>query len=143
MTLYKLLEEIAQRGIAKKLINYSCAGSSLYEVNARSVKDYPLLFSSPTGSHTVTRDTTTFSLTLSYVDRLEKDSINDIQTFSVAVENLKDIIATIEQIEGVVAISDSYRIYNFTETERMSDRVAGAYAQLNITVVNDEVCPSE
>lgn len=143
MTLYALLERIAQYGKKRKLINYSCAGSSIYEINPHSIKEYPILFSSPTGNHRVTVDTTTFSITLTYMERLEKDSINDIQIYSVAVENLKDIIRGIAEIYGVIAVSDEYRIYNFIETERMEDRVAGAYAQIEITVSNEDICPED
>lgn len=143
MTLYEILDKISKTGIKKKLINYAATGLSLYEVNGHTVKDYPLLFSCPNGGHQATRDTTTYNITLTVADRLEKDSQNDLQIFSYSIEILKDLITAIRDIEGVVDVSERYRITNFTETEKFSDRLAGAYAQIEITVINDEVCTSE
>lgn len=140
MTLQTLLYNISEYGISRKIINYSAAGTSIYELNNQNVKNYPILFASPTGTHTVGKDTTTFSLTLYYIDRLLTDSSNDVEVFSTAVEVLKSIIVGIDNMDGVVGVSDSYSVTNFTDTEVMSDRCAGAYATVDITVLNDSIC---
>lgn len=143
MTLEQLMYRIAQYGIKKKLINYSAAGSSLYQLNTSTIKKYPVLFTSPTGSHTVNTDLTRFTLTLFYLDRLSTDNANDISIFSIAVEVLKDLIRGISEIEGIVAVSEEYTITNFTETERLNDKLAGAYTTIEIVVSNDYICEQD
>lgn len=143
MTLQSLLYAISEYGIGRKIINYSAAGSSLYDLNGKEINNYPLLFTSPTGTHLANRNTTTYSITLYYIDRLLADSSNDISIFSTAIEQLKNIIAGVAELDGVVSISDEYSIQNFTDTEVLDDRCAGAFATIDITIVNGEVCPQE
>ena len=140
MTLESLLYNIGKVAIRNKVINYAAAGSSIYELNADTITDYPILFASPTGQHEVRTNTTDFEITLYYLDRLLQDSSNDVQIFSTAVEQLKFMLRVIEEIEGVVEIGENYTISNFTETESMNDRVAGAYATVTITVMNVSEC---
>lgn len=137
MTLKILLKEIGEMGKAQKLINFSAAGTSLDQINGMEVKWYPLLFSSPTGTHTVAENTTTFEITLYYIDRLLTDYSNDIDIFSSAIENLKNLINGIKTIPGVLDVVDNYTIRNFASTEKMNDSLAGAYAQVRIMVAND------
>lgn len=143
MTLQKLINEIAIRAIKQKIVNSSGAGSDVYLLNGMTIKDYPILYTSPTGSHSVTKNTTEFSITLYYLDRLLNDSSNELDVLSTAVEELKNIVLNIEKIPGVVGVSDEYQITNFTETEAMNDRVAGAYTQLMVEVKNETICPEE
>lgn len=140
MTLQSLLYAISEYCITRKIINYSAAGASIYEIGVKDIKDYPILFTSPSGSHTANRNTTTYSITLYYIDRLLTDSSNDIDILSTAIEQLKSIIAGIETFEDVISVSDEYRINNFTDTETFNDRCAGAYATIEITIINDELC---
>lgn len=143
MTLESLLYNIGKVAIRNKVINYAAAGSSIYELNADTITDYPILFASPTGQHEVRTNTTDFEITLYYLDRLLQDSSNDVQIFSTAVEQLKFMLRVIEEIEGVVEIGENYTISNFTETESMNDRVAGAYATVTITVMNVSECDTD
>ena len=143
MTLEHLLHSIANYGISRKIINYSAAGSSIADLNNKSVREYPILFTAPTGSHSVTRDTTQFTLTLYYIDRLEEDSSNDIAIYSTAIEQLKNIITGIGEIDGVIDVSEEYSIENFIDTETLSDRCAGAYSTIEIITLNDVICPDE
>lgn len=140
MTLERLLYNISDLGIRSKVINYAAAGSSIYELNALQIKDYPLLFLSPTGQHEVRENTTDYEITLYYLDRLLGDSSNDVQIFSTAIEQVKLMLRNIEHIAGVIEVSETYSISNFTETESMNDRVAGAYATATITVANIGEC---
>lgn len=140
MNLKSLLKAIGEMGFRQKLVNYSAAGTSLDQINGMEVEWYPLLFSSPTGSHTVMQNTTTYDITLYYIDRLLTDYSNDIDIFSSAIENLKNIINGIKDIPGVLEVMDSYVIRNFTNTEKMNDSLAGAYAQIRIKVANDDLC---
>ena len=140
MTLKTLVDNIGMMGKAQKLIGYSCAGTSLDQINAMTIDWYPLLFTSPTGNHTVMQNTTTYEITLYYLDRLLEDYSNDLEIFSAAVENLKNLITGIRDIPGVVDVIDNYAIRNFTYTEKMNDSLAGAYATVRVKVVNEDIC---
>lgn len=140
MTLERLLIEIGGIGIDDRLINFSAAGSSIYQLNDMTVKDYPILYISPTGTHTITENITSYALTLFYIDRLLEDSSNDVDIHSTAIEVLKNIIRKIDRLDDVVYVSDEYSIQLFTETEKMKDRVNGAYATITVDILNTEIC---
>ena len=143
MNLRILLKEIGELAKEQKLVGFSAAGTSLDQINGMEIAWYPVLFNSPTGSHMVYQNTTTYDITLYYLDRLLEDYSNDIDIYSSAIENLKNIINGIKDIPGVVQVNDGYTIRNFTNTEKMNDRLAGAYAQVRVQVVNDTVCVDE
>lgn len=140
MNLKKLLKDIGKMGISQRCCNFSAAGTSLDQMNPKSVDYYPILFNSPTGNHRVRENTTEYEITLYWIDRLLEDSSNDIDIFSNSIEQLKNIIIGIRTINGVVDVSDEYTIKNFTSTEAMNDRVAGSYATIQVTVANDTIC---
>lgn len=143
MNLRILLKNIGELAEKQKLVNFSAAGTSLDQLNGMEITWYPVLFSSPTGPHLVMQNTTRFELTLYYIDRLLTDYSNDIDIFSSAVENLKNIITGIKDLPGVVEIEDGYVIRNFTNTEKMNDSLAGAYATIRVKVINDTICVDE
>lgn len=124
---------------AQKLVNFSAAGASLGEINPLNVDWYPLFFIIPAGDHVVRDNTTSFSLTLYHVSRLLEDNSNTIDIFSSSIENLKNIIIGARGIPGVVDVEDSYTVRNFMP-EKMDDRLAGAYANVRITVSNEDIC---
>ena len=68
MTLKQLIDAIAKLAIDQKCIQYSAAGTSIYQLNPKSVDAYPVLFQSPTGEHIVTDNYTTYSITLYYLN---------------------------------------------------------------------------
>lgn len=142
MTLLELCRELGEMAKAQELVNYSAAGSSLGELNPLSVDWYPLFFIIPSGTHTVYEDTTRYDLTLYHIDRLLEDNTNTIDVFSSAIENLKNILIGARSIPGVVDVEETYTIRNFMP-EKQNDRLAGAYAQVRITVVNDDLCYEE
>ena len=141
MTLQSLLYAITETAIKQKLIQYAAAGSDIYKLNSLTVVDWPVLFASPTGSHTVGDNTTEYEITLYYLDRLLQDGSNDIEIESVAIEGLKNLIKWIAQIQGVVEVQQEYDIRNFTETEAFSDACAGAWATIRIKTLNAIICP--
>lgn len=140
MTLEDLLYKIGETAIKNKIINFSAVGGDIYDLNVENIKDYPVLFASPTGSHQVRENTTDYEVTFYFLDRLLSDSVNDVQIYSTAIEQLKLILNMVENMKGVLDVSDDYDIQNFTETERMNDRVAGAFSTVNITVKNENEC---
>ena len=137
MTLNALIQIIGRQAIKNKLVNWFGGGANVYDINNNEVRDYALLFFSPTGTHTSTTNYTTYSVTMFYMDRLSDDNSNDIQIFSAGIEVLKRIVKDIENLDDVLSVSDEINLNNFTETEKMTDRVAGAYATFDITVAND------
>lgn len=141
MTLQNLIDTIARFGIQNKIINCSMAGSSIYDINGDTIDGYPLLFTSPTGTHRVERDTTTYEITLYYLDRLVQDRSNEMNVLSTAVEALKNIIWGIANLDGIVDVTESLNIRNVTETEVFADAVAGAYVTFEVKVLNAFTCP--
>lgn len=143
MTLEMTITSIAKFGIQHKIINSSYAGPDVYQLNSGTINTYPVLFTSPTGTHRVEKDTTTYALTLYYLDRLLPDSSNEVEVLSTAVEALKNIIWGIAYLDGVVDVSDAIDIRNVIETEAFSDRLGGAYATIEVTTLNNFTCPVE
>lgn len=143
MTLKNLLTKISDLAIDEKIIHSTLAGTSLYSINPKNIEGYPVLFSSPTGNHIVEQYTTTFSLTLFYFDRLSEGDENDIDIYSAAVEELKNLIMRIEKMDGVLKVRDGYTITNFADTESFDDRLAGAYATIDVVTNNAYTCPDE
>ncbi len=144
MTLHSLLLRITETAIERKIINYAAATSDIYQVlNGMTIKDYPVLFVSPTGNHTVNENTTTFEVTLYFFDRLLQDHSNDVDVQSVAIEQLKNMVNWIKSLDGVVNVSDEYTVRNFIETEALSDECAGAWATIRIETLNAYTCPQD
>ena len=143
MTLKYLLNQISTTAINQKCIHYAAAGSDIYQLNALRVDSYPVLFTSPTGNHNINENTTTYSLTLYYLDRLTEDNSNDIDIQSAAIEQLKNMVRWIAVLNGVVSVSDEYEITNFIETDAFDDRLAGGYCTIDVEVLNNFICPEE
>ena len=139
MTLKELITNIGNMAIQQKLVNYFAAGSSLYSLNPENINFYPALFLSPTGNHQAYDNTTRYSITLYYIDRLLQDNSNDIDIYSSAIENLKNLVLGIASIDGVVETDRNYIIRNFNQ-EQMNDRLAGAYATIEIVTLNETEC---
>lgn len=141
MTLNSLLNSIGLIGINDKLVNWAGGGPSVYQAaNALTVKDYPFLFCSPTGTHRVEENWTTYNVTIFYVSRLLEDNSNEMDIQSTAAEVLKNIVKKISHIDGVVAVADEYTINVFIEYEKFTDRCTGAFCQLDISILNDTTC---
>lgn len=143
MNLETLLYEIAEYGIKNKIINSSMAAMSIYELNADNTKEYPVLFTAPTGAHRAYRNTTDYTLTLYYLDRLTRDNENGVNVLSTSIEQLKNLINGVRNIDGIVDVSEDYDIINFADTQGTSDNVAGSYATIKVTTINSERCDQE
>lgn len=139
MNLKTLLRNIGEMAKSQKLVNFSAAGASLAEINPLEVTWYPMFYAIPAGTHTITENTTTFSLTLYYIDRLLEDNSNEVDIFSSSIENLRNIINGIKGLPGVVEVESTYTMNNFMP-EKLNDRLCGSYANVRIMVVNDTLC---
>lgn len=140
MTLKYLIDAIAKLAIDEKLINFSAAGNDIYQLNGLAIDAYPALFTCPAGIHYVRENTTSYSITLFYIDRLLEDYSNELDIYSASIENLKNLILKIKDIEGVLDVENNYTIQNFQESEKMNDRVGGAFADIQI-ITSNTYCP--
>ena len=141
MTLETLIYNIGELALKNNLVNAYFAGGSLYELNAEIINEYPIIFLTPAGDHTVKENTTRFSLTIYYADRLWDDDRNETDICSAAIETLKNLMRQISYLDWVAYVQEEPAIRLFTETERMNDRVAGAYMQVWVEVLNASTCP--
>lgn len=140
MTLETLLTNIANVAINETIVHWAGAGADIYRLNGMTVKDYPAVFASPTGTHTAGENTTRYTITLYFLDRLLEDSSNDVTIMSTAIECLKNTVKAIEGIKGVVDVSTEYELENYIETEAFNDRLAGAWTTITVEVMNDTTC---
>lgn len=140
MTLELLIQILSDFGIKRNLVNWVSAGPSIYALNPAEIEDYPLFFISPTDSIDVKKNTTDYGLTIYFCDRLLEDNSNETQIYSTGIEALKNFLRQIKQIEGIVEVNYP-TIRLFTTSEKMQDRLAGAYTSAIITVLNESNCP--
>lgn len=140
MTLKALMVSLGQIAINDQACGWAGCGSSVYELNNLTIRDYPAFWCSPTGAHRVEQNYTTYTMSLFLIDRLLEGNDNDVDIQSAAVETMKNIIKKAAYLDGVVGISDEYVINIFVETERFKDRCSGIYATVEFSIVNDSVC---
>lgn len=140
MTLESLITAIGELAINEKLVHFAGAGGSIYEINDLTIRDYPLIYISPTGVHRVEDNITYYALTLFYIDRLTEDNSNGINIHSTGIEVLRNLILKIPDIEGVTDTASDYTVQLFVETERMKDRCNGAFATIEVGAINDIIC---
>lgn len=141
MTLEYLQYSIGEIALKNNLVNWYGTGGSLYEINGETVRDYPLVFITASGDHTVYENVTRYTLTIYYMDRLLDDNSNETNVHSVAVETLKNLYRQIPMISWVDGIQLDPRIRLFSEVEKMDDRVAGGYMTVWVDVLNPSTCP--
>lgn len=140
MTLKSLLDDIAKLAIRQKCIQYSAAGTSLYQLNPKNIDAYPVLFQSPTGDHTINENSITYEISLYYLDRLLEDNSNDIDIYSAAISQLQNIVKGIEEMPQVLKVNEGYTITNFSDVESFDDRLAGAFTSIEIVTEKNNVC---
>lgn len=142
ITLEQVEYIITELALKHNLVGSAFAGPSIYALNAEDIKEYPFIYISPTGSHTLKENTTRFTFTIFAVDRLLEDSSNEDNIGSVSVETIRNLHLQLKKLEFVTDIQDQVDVRLFTETERLSDRCAGAYATLWLEVLNSTTCAS-
>lgn len=142
MTLLELTDAIEDLALSSPIIHYADSGADVYDLNNRTVVDYPAVYIMPDGVHTVGKNTTQYHLTIFYIDRQTADNTNTEQVFSTGIRELSNLVRGIRDIEGVLAISDTASVQNFinTEQEKLSDVCAGAYIITTVIVSNDSAC---
>lgn len=139
MTLELLLNNLCDLGIRHNLVNYAAAGGSVYSLNSETIDAYPFFFFSPTEDIRIEKNFTTYGITVFYVDRLIGDNMNDTQVYSNGTLAIQNLMRQVKAMDGIVGVDD-YSIRVFSETEKMADKVNGAYARVNITTLNSYNC---
>lgn len=133
-----LIQDICQYAINNDLCNLSQGGTSLYEINFKEQKNYPIIFVSPSSVNSVGVNVVKYSFTIYYLDRLLKDNSNDIDILNSSNTVLQKLINIIRNFDYVLKVDDNYNITNFSDSSHLADCVAGGYVNLSITVQNTQ-----
>ena len=141
MTYLELATYIGQLAIGSKYFNFAAEGD-VYDLNDKTIRDYPALLVSGTGPHTDTGKFFRYRITLFYFDRLTADDSNSTQIYSTGIEVLKNLINTLRHDEYILKVSDeiTYTPFSGLEAQVLSDRTCGVYATLELTVKNNTTC---
>lgn len=137
MTLKELIEDILLLAQDTDNINYANEGN-IFELNSLPNIDYSVFYITQ-NQHTQYENTTRYSFTFFYVDRLinEEESLNKLQIQSDGIQILSNII---NKINETLDVEISYPINFQPFTEKFSDSCAGVYCTLIITVPNLGIC---
>lgn len=147
MNYAKLLERILKIGINDRFINYAGQGD-IYQINVLDVKDYPIFWISATQPMTEHNNYIDYNLTLYYVDRekFQNDDVNDTDQpliHSNGMMVLGNIINKIKfefKDEMLNELGDiQYTLWS--ETEIFSDKCAGVYTNITISLPKLTNCP--
>lgn len=141
MTYLELATYICRKAIASKYFNFACEGD-VYDLNDKTIRDYPALLVSGTGPHTDTGKFMRYRITLFYFDRLVSDDSNSTQIYSQGIEVLKNLINDLRHDDYILRVSDEiqYTPFSGVEAQVLSDRTCGVYATLDLTVKNVTNC---
>lgn len=141
MTQIELATLICRKAIGSRYYNWIAEGD-IYDINDKTVKDYPAGLVTFTGPHTFLPNSTRFRVSIFYFDRLTGDDSNSSQIYSTGVEVLKNLINSLRHDENILKVSEEIQIMPFlgTEAQVLNDRCCGVYATLDITVKNNTKC---
>lgn len=132
MTLYNIVEKLKNIAITKPNINYVGEGD-IYDLNSLPNIDYGVFYITQS-NHSQSQDTTTYNLTLYYIDRIFQDKSNTLNVQSTGIQVLTTIVNTFEYSTEVVV---NYDMDYTTFTHKFSDLCAGVYCNLSISVDNE------
>lgn len=141
MTQLELSTYICRKAIGSRYFNWIAEGD-IYDINDKTIRDYPAGIVSFTGPHTFVKNTTRYRLSIFYFDRLTNDDSNSSQIYSQGIEVLKNLINDLRHDENILKVSDEVQLTPFSgvEAQVLSDRCCGVYATLDLTVKNDTTC---
>lgn len=132
---------LCRLAIGSQYFNWAAEGD-VYDLNDKTIKDYPAFLVSGTGPHTDTGKLFRYRLTFFYFDRLTKDASNSTQIYSTGIEVLKNFINQLRHDQYILKVSDeiTYTPFSGVEAQVLSDTTCGVYATLELTVKNDTTC---
>lgn len=141
MNYIELSTYICRLAIGSKYFQLAAEGD-IYDLNDKTIKDYPALLVSGTGPHVDNGKTFRYRITLFYFDRLVSDNSNSTLIYSTGIESLKNLINALRKDENILRVSDEiqYTPFSGVEAQVLSDRCCGVYATLDITVRNTTNC---
>lgn len=137
MTIKDLINDICKYAIKNNIVDGAIGGLSLYDVNFNQNNIYPLLFVAPSQNHSIKDSTITYRINLYYIDRLLRDRDNNIDIVSYSTSKLQALVNIIKAQDNILSVNKDFTIYNFTDTQKLTDCVAGSYLTLEITVKNE------
>lgn len=141
MTYLELATYICRKAIGSEYFNFAAEGD-VYDLNDKTIKDYPALLVSGVGPHTDTGKFMRYRISLFYFDRLTSDDSNSTLIYSQGIELLKNLINDLRHDEYILRVSDEIQYIPFSgvEAQVLSDRTCGVYATLDLTVKNETNC---
>ena len=141
MTALELGTYIGQLAIGSKYFNWFAEGD-IYDINDKTIRDYPAGLISFTGPHTDTGKFFRYRLSIFYFDRLTSDNSNSSQIYSTGIEVLKNLVNALRHDQYILKVSDeiTYTPFSGVEAQVLSDRTCGVYATLELTVKNNTTC---
>lgn len=141
MNQIELATYISRKAIGSEYFNWFAEGD-VYDINDKTIRDYPAGLISFIGPHTFVKNTTRFRVSIFYFDRLVSDDSNSSQIYSTGIEVLKNLINDLRHDEYILKVSDEIQLIPFSgvEAQVLSDRTCGVYATLDLTVKNNTTC---
>ena len=127
--------------IGSRYYNYVAEGD-VYELNDKTIENYPILLMSGVGPHTDTAAFMRYRITFFHFDRLTDDNSNSTQLYSNGIESLKNLINALRHDSNILKVSEEiqYTPFSGVEAQILSDRCCGVFCTLDITVKNNTKC---
>lgn len=141
MTQLDLANLICKKAIGSRFFNWMAEGD-IYDINDKTIKDYPAGLVTFTGPHTDTGTLMRYRLSIFYIDRLTNDDSNSSQIYSLGIEVMKNLVNDLRHDENILKVSDEIQYIPFSgvEAQILSDRCCGVFCTLDITVRNTTTC---
>lgn len=115
--------------------------NDVYLLNSLKDVEYSV-FAYQQRQHREETDFWIFSFQLFYIDRLTQDGGNELETQSIGLEILSNIILTILEIgDGDIELYDTPIYQPFTQ--KFKDECAGDYVTVTFRVAKCSICPEE
>lgn len=131
MTLLEIVKALKDIALKQPNINYVGEGD-IYSLNTLPNIDYGVFFITQS-NHSKNENTTTYTLTLFFVDRVTADGSNKLAIQSNGITLLANII-NIFQLKNDVEIDENIDYTTFLQ--RFADDCSGVFCTVNITTDN-------
>lgn len=132
MDLYTIVNKLKDIALTIPNVN-SVYDGDIYSLNAKPNVKYGTFFVTQS-NHSQTVDSSTFTLTLYYIDRAFQDNSTDLEIHSTGLKVLQSIINKfVYSTDCVVEDEINYT----TWIHKFSDYCAGVFCTINVTTNND------
>lgn len=109
----------------------------IYDLNKLATLDYSVFYITP-NTFTITEDLTIYSLNLYYIDRWDETSNNQINTQSVGMVTLQNIIN--RYVNNTDEVNVNYPLIAQPFYQKFKDETAGVYIKVDFVVPNLGLC---